>query len=61
MNVMYGNTTTADSSEFNASLITGAQSDKASVMIGFNYYKKSPIYNADRAYSAVPQLELQPD
>lgn len=54
MNLMYGNTTTADSSEFNASIITGAQSDKASVMIGFNYYKKSPIYNADRSYSAVP-------
>ena len=54
MNVMYGNTTNKDSSEFTASLITGAQSDKASVMIGFNYYKKNPIYNADRAYSEVP-------
>lgn len=54
MNLMYGNTTTADSSEFTASLITGAQTDKASVMVGFNYYKKNPIYNADREYSAVP-------
>lgn len=54
MSVMYGNTTTADSSEFTASLITGAQSDKASVMTGFNYYKKNPIFNADRSYSEVP-------
>ncbi len=54
MNIMYGNTTTADSSEFNASIITGAQSDRASVMVGFHYYKKSPIYNADRSYSAIP-------
>ena len=52
--VTYGNTTTLDSSEFTASLITGAQTDKASVMVGFNYYKRNPIYNSDRPYSAVP-------
>ena len=54
MNLMYGNTSNHDSSEFNASIITGAQSDKASVMISFNYYKKSPIYNADRSCPAIP-------
>ena len=50
----YGNTTTKDSSEFSAALITGAQTDKVNVMVGFNYYKKNPIYNADRSYSEVP-------
>lgn len=54
MNVSYGNTTSHDSSEFSASIMTGAQSDKASFIIGFNYYDKNPIYNADRSYSAVP-------
>jgi iron complex outermembrane recepter protein len=52
--VQYGNTTRKDSSEFIASVITGAQTDKANVMVGFNYYKKNAIMNADRAYSAVP-------
>jgi outer membrane receptor protein involved in Fe transport len=50
----YGNTTEKDSSEFTASVITGAQTDKASAMVGFNYYKRNAIFNADRSYSAIP-------
>ena len=50
----YGNTTEKDSSEFTAALITGAQTDKASAMVGFNYYKRNAIFNQDRTYSAVP-------
>jgi iron complex outermembrane receptor protein len=50
----YGNTTEKDSSEFTAALITGAQTDKASAMVGFNYYKRNAIFNSDREYSAIP-------
>jgi iron complex outermembrane receptor protein len=50
----YGNTTNKDSSEFTAALITGAQTDKATAMVGFNYYKRNAIYNQDRSYSAIP-------
>ena len=50
----YGNTTRKDSSEFSASLITGVQTDKASALVGFNYYKRNAIFNKDRSYSAIP-------
>lgn len=50
----YGNTTTKDSSEFTASMITGVQTDKASALIGFNYFKKNAIFNSDRKYSEIP-------
>jgi outer membrane receptor protein involved in Fe transport len=50
----YGNTTNKDSTEFTAALITGAQTEKASALVGFNYYKKNAIMNADRSYSAIP-------
>ncbi len=50
----YGNTTNKDSTEFNAALITGVQTDKASAMVGFNYYKKNAIMNRDRKYSEIP-------
>ncbi len=50
----YGNTTNKDSSEFMASLVTGAQNDKASAMVGFNYYKRNAIFNRDRGYSEIP-------
>jgi iron complex outermembrane receptor protein len=50
----YGNTTKKDSSEFIGTLTTGAQTDKASAMVGFNYYKRNAIYNRDRSYSQVP-------
>ncbi len=50
----YGNTTNKDSSEFSASLITGGHSDRASVLVGFNYYTRKAIFNRDRTYSAVP-------
>ena len=50
----YGNTTNKDSSEVNASIIMGAETDKASAMVGFNYSKKNAIFNKDRDYSAVP-------
>ncbi len=50
----YGNTTNKDSSEFTAALITGAQTDKASAMVGFNYYKRNAIFNKDRSYSEIP-------
>lgn len=54
MNVMYGKTTSSDSSELSASIITGAQTENGNFLIGFNYYDKNPIYNADRSYSAIP-------
>ena len=50
----YGNTTNKDSSEFMAAVITGAQTDKASAMVGFNYYKRNAIFNQDRSYSEIP-------
>lgn len=50
----YGNTTEKDSGEFTAAVLTGAQTDKASAMVGFNYYKRNAIFNSDRAYSAIP-------
>ncbi len=52
--VQYGNTTHKDSSEFIASLISGAQTDKANALVGFNYYKRNAIFNRDRSYSAIP-------
>jgi outer membrane receptor protein involved in Fe transport len=51
--VSYGNTTDKDSSEVTASVVTGASTDKLSMLIGLNYYKKGAILNRDRAYSAV--------
>lgn len=54
MMLNYGNTTNKDSTEFTASVITGAQTDKASAMVGFNYFKKNAIFNKDRTYSEVP-------
>jgi outer membrane receptor protein involved in Fe transport len=54
MMLNYGNTTNKDSTEFTAALITGAQTDKASALVGFNYYKKNAIFNKDRTYSAIP-------
>jgi len=50
----YGNTTNKDSSEFIGTVITGAQSDQASAMVGFNYYRRNAIYNRDRSYSQIP-------
>ncbi|MDB6094379.1 MAG: tonB-dependent Receptor Plug domain protein, partial [Verrucomicrobia bacterium] len=50
----YGNTTEKDSSEVTAAIITGASTDKASALVGFNYFKKNAIFNKDRDYSAVP-------
>jgi iron complex outermembrane receptor protein len=52
--VMYGNTTNLDSGEVTASLITGAATEKANLIVGLNYYKKNDIANRDRDYSAVP-------
>jgi iron complex outermembrane receptor protein len=54
LRVMYGNTTSLDSGEVTASLITGAATDKANLIVGLNYYKKNDIANRDRSYSAVP-------
>jgi len=52
--VSYGNTTDKDAGEVTASLITGATTDKANIVVGLNYYKKNSIKNADRIYSSVP-------
>ncbi len=52
--VMYGNTTSLDSGEVTASLITGAATDKANLVVGLNYYKKNDIANRDRSYSEIP-------
>jgi outer membrane receptor protein involved in Fe transport len=54
MMLKYGNTTNKDSSEFTAALVSGAQTDKASAMVGFNYYKRNAIFNSDREYSKIP-------
>lgn len=50
----YGNTTNKDSSEIVASVATGATNDKATAIVGMNYYRKAAIMNRDRKYSAVP-------
>ena len=52
--VVYGNTTNKDSSEITAAIVTGAQTDKASALVGFNYFKKNAIFNKDRSYSEIP-------
>jgi outer membrane receptor protein involved in Fe transport len=52
--VTYGNTTTKDSSEFNANIMYGVTTDKSSIMVGANYYNREPIFQRDRSYSAVP-------
>lgn len=52
--VSYGNTTDKDAGEVTASLITGAATDKANIVVGLNYYKKNSIANRDRIYSSVP-------
>lgn len=52
--VVYGNTTNKDSSEITAAVVTGAQTDKASALVGFNYFKKNAIFNKDRSYSEIP-------
>lgn len=54
MNVSYGNTTNKDSAEVMASIISGAQTDRANVLVGFNYYTKAAIMNRDRKYSEIP-------
>lgn len=48
----YGNTTDRDSSEFVASIVSGAVTDKASLLVGANYYNREPILQRDRSYSA---------
>ncbi len=52
--VQYGNTFKKDASEVVGSLVTGAQTDKASALVGFNYYSRKAIMNRDRDYSAIP-------
>lgn len=53
MQVSYGNTTDKDSAEIVANLVTGANTDKLSLIVGFNFYRKGAIMNSDRDYSAV--------
>lgn len=50
----YGNTTQNDSHEITASIMSGAQTDRANVLVGFNYYTKAAIMNRDRSYSEIP-------
>ena len=53
----YGNTTHQDSSEFVASVATGAVNDKVTLLAGANYYQRQSILHRDRAYSAIaPRL-----
>ena len=50
----YGNTTNKDSSEIVASIATGANTDKTSLIVAFNFYRKGAIMDSDRDYSAAP-------
>ena len=51
--VSYGNTTNKDSHEFVASFATGVNTDKLSLLVGLNLYRKGAIMDRDRDYSAV--------
>lgn len=51
--VTYGNTTNKDSSETIASIVSGAQTENANVLVGFSYYNREAIFNRDRDYSAI--------
>lgn len=50
--VRYGNTTGTDSSEFTASILTGASSGANSLTAAFSYEHRNAIFNRDRSYSA---------
>ena len=50
----YGNTTNRDSAEVVASIATGVNRDKVSLLVGANFFRKNAIYNRDRDYSAAP-------
>ena len=50
----YGNTTNKDSSELVASIATGATTEKVSLIVAFNFYRKGAIMDRDRDYSAAP-------
>lgn len=52
--VVYGNTTNKDSSEFIASVVSGARTEKASALVSLNYYSRAPILHRDRTYSQIP-------
>lgn len=53
--VRYGNTVAdTDSSELTWSFLTGASTESTSITIGGSLYKRNPIFQADRDYSAVP-------
>ncbi len=52
--VSYQNTTSKDSGQFTANLLSGVSSDKGSITIGFNYQTRNAIFNRDRSYSKVP-------
>jgi iron complex outermembrane receptor protein len=52
--VSYGNTTNKDSSEVVVNIATGKATEKVSLLVGLNYYKREAIMNRDRAYSATP-------
>ncbi|MDP3073338.1 MAG: TonB-dependent receptor [Opitutaceae bacterium] len=49
----YGNTTNKDSHEFVASLATGVNTGRVSLLVGLNLYRKGGIKDADRDYSRV--------
>lgn len=49
----YGNTTNKDSHEFVASLATGVNAGRFSLLVGLNLYRKGGIKDRDRDYSRV--------
>lgn len=50
----YGNTTSYDSSETMASVITGVEGDEGWLTVGFNFYNREAIFAANRPYSETP-------
>jgi iron complex outermembrane recepter protein len=52
--IWYGNTMDEDASEVTGSFVTGAQTERANVLIGANYRKRNAIFARDRAYSETP-------
>jgi iron complex outermembrane receptor protein len=52
VSLRYGNTTSTDSSEYNAGVFTGARSRHGSIAVALSYDHRAAIYHRDRPYSA---------
>lgn len=57
--VRYGNTFKTDVSEMRANVVTGAHTDKASVMMVFDYFQRNSLLRNERGYLATADQRKQ--